>query len=404
MKKTSKITKTPLIIFAVVLIAGLLFFVLKSNLKITIGIEKPTDGSAVQQPVGPEEGKVVEKPMPIIGASFEKSIVYATGHIYSVAPADFNKDGYMDIAAVDFTRKNYLLINDGKGSFTPTQEFGSGNAKVIRAADFNNDGWPDLVVGKYGPESEVYINNQDGTYKKLILKEGLVEDLVVADFNSDGWMDIVAGVEGGQNYLYINNKDETFDAQPQFDKDMHVRALAACDFNNDGKLDLALGNDFQKNYLFLNNGDDTFEKVRSFGETHHTLSMSCADFDKDGKMDIAVGNDNQAANLDRNYIYYNLGDKTFSASDIIIGATRSYAIEAVDLNNDGLMDVVVGNYDRQSSVFTNLGKWQFNEINLPDEKSYVMDIASADMDGDGDKDLVFALEKEGVAIYENKLK
>ena len=396
--------KTPFIIFAVILIAGLLFLVLRSNLKITIGIEQPTDGNAVQQqPTSPETPKTVEKPTPITEVSFEKHIVYASSHIYSVAPADFNKDGFIDVAAVDFTRNNYLLINDGKGSFTPTQQFGTGNAKVIRAADFNNDGWPDLVVGKYGPESEVYINNKDGTYKKVILKEGLVEDLVVADFNSDGWMDIAMGVEGGQNYLYINNKDETFDAQSQFSKDMHVRALAACDFNGDGKMDLALGTDFQRNYMFLNKGDGSFDQLREFGENHHTLSMSCADFDKDGKMDLAVGNNNQASNIDRNYIYYNLGNNVFSASDPIIGATRSYAIDAVDVNNDGLMDVAVGNYDRLSAVYTNLGTNGFGETVFP-EKSYVMDIAAADMDGDGDTDLVFALDKEGVAIYENKLK
>lgn len=386
--------KKVLVIFLIVLIIGLGLAFLKSKFNITIGFGDGAEEVAEE----PEVEKTVEKPVLIKELVFEKKTVYPGGHYYSVAVADFDKDGDIDIAGVDFTRKNYLFVNEG-GGFVPVEEFGSGNAKVIKAADFNNDGWFDVVVGKYGPEAEVYINNKDGTFAKTLLGGHLVEDIAVADFNNDGWQDIALGVESRQNYLYLNNKDGTFDAQAQFGSGLHVRAVEACDFNNDGRVDLAVGADFQKNYLYVNRGG-SFEEKRAFGEKYHTLSMACADFDSDGKPDLAVGNNNQAGNMDRNFIYYNINDLVFKASGPVIGATRSYAIETGDFDSDGSADLAVGNYNRQSYVYLNNNDGTFKEVLLP-ENGYVMDIDVLDMDADGDLDIVMALDTGGIAVYTN---
>ncbi len=137
--------------------------------------------------------------------------------------------------------------------------------------------------------------------------------------------------------------------------------VAIFDFNNDGKLDLffANGADIKTlhktsaqyyNRLFQNDGQghftDVTEKAGLFG-TGYDIGVAIGDYDNDGYEDIFV------AGVHRNTLYHNNGDGTFTdvtaksglnPPDSEYGGLWSVAGAWVDVNNDGLLDLVVINY------------------------------------------------------------
>jgi hypothetical protein len=137
--------------------------------------------------------------------------------------------------------------------------------------------------------------------------------------------------------------------------------VAIFDFNNDGKLDIffANGADLKTlrktsakyyNRLFRNDGDghftDVTEKAGLFG-TGYDTGVAIGDYDNDGYDDIFV------AGVYRNTLYHNNGDGTFTdvtakaglnKADPEFGGLWSVAGAWVDVNNDGLLDLVVINY------------------------------------------------------------
>src|SRR4029453_17570330 len=72
----------------------------------------------------------------------------------ALAWADFDRDGDLDLAAgngiLGVAQQNSLLINNGDGTFTRTDQFGAGQTCSLAWADFDNDGDPDLAVGTGG--------------------------------------------------------------------------------------------------------------------------------------------------------------------------------------------------------------------------------------------------------------
>jgi len=235
----------------------------------------------------------------------------------SYAWDDFNKDGYPDLAVGVYKKSNYLYINNGDGTFTASENFGTDydkkewQTKDIAWGDFNKDGYPDLIVANYNQQSYIYLNTErklihlDAKGQRILNKSipvgdiGLrVSDVEVADFNNDGWEDIAFGNFGQQNYLFLNNHDGTFKKVEAFGKGNTVAVISG-DFNNDNLTDLAVANYNEQSYIYYNKGDGTFEEVKSF-EPGNTHTFAVADIDKDGDLDIAVGRYNQPT-----YIYLN---------------------------------------------------------------------------------------------------
>ena len=89
--------------------------------------------------------------------------VIAAESATTVIPADFNKDGYIDLAIPHRDGGQSLIFyNDGKANFTETKPFGPAinNARTGAAADLNNDGFIDLVVGDQQSGTFIYIRRR----------------------------------------------------------------------------------------------------------------------------------------------------------------------------------------------------------------------------------------------------
>jgi hypothetical protein len=316
----------------------------------------------------------------------------------SMAVADFNLDGNLDIAA-----DGSVLLGNGNGTFQgiqtgllpPTTQ--SAEPTVSVAGDFENNGKVDVAAVSVLNALSIFRNNGSGqlsligTYT-LPQNAGQVGQMVAGDFNGDGNLDLLmtagnAASEWGY-ILLLGNGNGSFQTPAYYSEGSgDPRAISVADFNGDKKLDLAVavynpaaGNEFVA--ILLGNGDGTFAApVSYFGGN----SVLVADYNGDGKLDIASG-----ANSIGTAILYGNGDGTFQAA-VFPASLNDFgaATFTADLNNDGKPDlmsvfqVALGNGDGTFTVLPVLaGGVSFGEF--------------ADFNGDGKLDaLAYTNNDEG---------
>lgn len=143
--------------------------------------------------------------------AFHAGVADTTGS-WGVVWLDYDNDGWQDVFIANHGM-NRLYRNTGEGTFdnvssaTGVAGASHGYHYSVAAADFDNDGWLDLYVGSHGGQSDhLYRNLGDGTFEQTTSETGIaVEDggaMAVADFNNDGWMDLF--VIQSEDRLYLN--------------------------------------------------------------------------------------------------------------------------------------------------------------------------------------------------------
>ena len=170
---------------------------------------------------------------------------------------------------------------------------------------------------------------------------------------------------------------------------------AAGDADGDGDLDLALAMEFQPNVLLLNDGAGHFTDASGNlpRTVHDSEDVAFADFNGDGALDLVwVSEDDRQDEL-----YINDGGGLFSdASDRMPAQDVSNALAVLDLNGDGLPDVLTGNAGSPDRALVNDGRGGFRdetEQRWPQAgDSRTQDLEAADVDGDGDLDVLVANE------------
>jgi hypothetical protein len=388
-----------------------------------------------------------------------------------VTMADVNGDGLLDIyvcysGKVDNdTRRNQLFINQGDNKFKEeAKDYGLDDPGYGTQAvffDYDNDGDLDMFLlnhnvkkidnmelGKYRDQIDTLAGNKlfrndGGHFTDVSKKAGIIQDpltfglgVVIADINKDGWQDIfVTNDYNEPDYMYINNHDGTFTEKS---KDMfrHISHFSMgadiADFNNDGLPDLmtldmlpednhrqktlqmeenydsfllmqnqGLYNQYMRNMMQLNNGDGTFSEIGQLAGVANTDWSWCpliADFDNDGYKDIFVSNGyvRDYTNKDflrfwgdykikkamasepvllmdlvkampstpvPNYIFRNNHDLTFTNKQVEWGLdmpTISSGAVYADLDNDGDLDLVINNINQPASIYQNMSRENSN--------------------------------------------
>jgi tetratricopeptide (TPR) repeat protein len=199
--------------------------------------------------------------------------------------------------------------------------------------------------------------------------------LIVDDFDNDGLLDIVTSDFGqcAPMHFFHNNGNGTFSdrtAQAGLSDQLGGLNLIQADYNNDGCLDILVLRgawEFpQRKSLLRNNCDGTFTDVTAaagLGDpATDTQTAVWADIDNDGYLDLLVGNENVPSQL-----FHNNGNGTFTDISHKAGVDHmgySKAVVAADYDNDGYVDFYVSNLDGDHFLYHNNHNGTFSEVAL----------------------------------------
>ena len=321
-----------------------------------------------------------------------------TGMIFgaSVCAADFNGDGDMDIAVTDnYENTVYWFENGDVGA--P----GSGNGTIwdeniletdisgpegIMQVDYDNDGDSDILVAMENADQvALYKNDGSGNFTKFDIDNNFdgAEYVCVGDMTGDGVNNIVASSFYNDVIAYWSYSDMWPSRAVTDVSFVGVASIHATDFDLDGDIDV-LGAAKSDGDLawWKNNGEGIFTKEMIANDFDAVSSVTAADLDSDGDMDVIAGALPGAAWFENNGGVYTRHDLT---GDYVND------VHCADLNGDGLPDVVAAlNYYHKKIVwYKNNGGGSFASADTVSTAVYnTLSVTSADMDGDGDLDLV----------------
>jgi len=213
-----------------------------------------------------------------------------------LAAGDFNRDGKMDlIVGSENTGNNssplYVLLSQGNATFTANfiYNLAYGFVPDVAVADFNHDGFLDLAVTTQN-ELLVFLGRGDGTFQAPVSDTNtalFTNSVATGDFNGDGRPDIVVGTSGGVLF-YAGNGDGTFQAPVSTPTSLSMVTLAPGDFNGDGSLDLVTAGPNLSNSILLGNGDGTFQAATPFEATYYPRAYTVGDLNGDGTVDLVA--------------------------------------------------------------------------------------------------------------------
>jgi outer membrane protein assembly factor BamB len=276
----------------------------------------------------------------------------------AVAAGDFDRDGKLDVAAVNqSTASVTILIGDGMGGFTAGPNspisIGAANPIDIAAGDLDQDGMLDLVVAFGGGAQAEVLRGLGGVDAGKFAASGpfalnaIPTRIYLALLTSDADLDLVVLAEGARRLLVyggasgtafnpaaLSNLDLT---QPPFSAvGEQPSGAAPLDFNRDGKLDLAV---VMRNtntlWVLGGNGGGGLSPGPSIGVGSGPRDVAAADVDRDGWPDLVTANSGSGDAS----VLRNSAGSSLAPSSVAVGGTP-IRVALLDLNHDAVLDLV----------------------------------------------------------------
>ena len=333
------------------------------------------------------------------GASAQKYLVESAGS--GCALFDYDADGWLDLLMINGGATpdsppvqfhgHVLYRNLGNGKFqdvtaksgiTAKNAYGMG----VAIGDYDNDGYPDVYITNFGPNI-LYHNNGNGTFTDVTERAGVGgsgwnTSAAFFDYDNDGYLDLYV-----TRYLDFSYDRKLVCTEKNIRSYCHPRHFSGL-----------------ANRLYRNVGNGRFLDVSERSGIANSegkgLGVVAADFDGDGWLDIYVANDTT-----RNILWKNNRNGTFS--DVTLSSGTGYNSEgeaeagmgtdAGDYNRDGLLDIVVTNYDLETNaLYRNDGASVFSDARwssgIAKEDHLLLGFGTGflDFDNDGDEDLFIA--------------
>ena len=342
--------------------------------------------------------------------------------------ADVNNDGRPDLYVCRFAAPNHLFINQGDGTFreeAAARGLALNDASSMAAfCDYDRDGWLDVYLQTNlldvaaqpnGQRDRLFRNEGDGRFTDVSERAGIRgatqgHSATWWDFDGDNWPDLYAANDfAAPDSLYRNNGDGTFtDVSRAVVPHTPFSSMGADqgDIDNDGRIDLFVADmatttrakdlrgmadsrvrlkepadsdpgapQHSRNVLFLNTGTGRCLEVAQLaglGGTDWTWAPRFEDLDNDGRGDLHITN-----GMNREQTNADLLDRIMVAEN---------PAERVRLMRNGPV------LAEENLAFRNLGDIRFENVSAAwglNQKGVSFGSAFADLDGDGDLDLVF---------------
>lgn len=364
------------------------------------------------------------------------------GNTYGIAISDIDNDGEEEAYLIDLLNKNKLYLNIPPDTYTTDittergligKEKNTNNRSFetildigITCGDIDEDGDEDFVVAYLDGTNCLFLNNGDGYFKDATEEFGLAlnmwrsECVILGDINNDGYLDLFATSFLKSNRLFLNDHGIKFtDVTNGSGLRSNGTSVTACfgDVNDDGYLDLYVGNWMNENKMYINNGDGTFKDfteesgVGCNSDIKKTNSVMFADFDNDGDLDLFVGNRGS-----RNNLFINNGEAVFSEHSSLISSDArlfTYGATFCDIDNNGWLDILV-NHVGGTNVFINKGIDSGGMVTFNEETERIMEtsaileryntsIVTFDEGKDGDIDLLIGQYRGRDVFLKNNL-
>jgi len=357
----------------------------------------------------------------------------------SLAAADLNGDGKLDLVAANLDDGQHqerflgVLLGNGDGTFLSAVPYDTGGLSLssgdltsisLVIADVNRDGKLDLVVSNQGsngtPDGSVgvLLGNGDGTFQPVVTYDSggqFASSVFVVDLNGDGKPDIVVanctatastgcvaanGAGNGTVGVLLGNGDGTFrsvliysSGSPEF---FYAPPILVTDINHDGKPDLLIGNYGLNSSngegsigVLLGNGDGSFQPVVLYDSGGQAVtSIAVLDVNGDGMPDLVEANWSGSIG-----VLINNGDGTLHPVKSYAGGGSTFAMVVADLNGDGTPDLVLATFGGPVATLLGNGDGTFQAPKTYQTGGFSpTSLAVADVNGDGTLDLLVANE------------
>ncbi|SOE22132.1 Repeat domain-containing protein [Spirosomataceae bacterium TFI 002] len=331
-----------------------------------------------------------------------------TGFSTQAAFFDYDKDGDLDCYLLNhavhnsksYDRVNTRMLKDNEagdylyrnedGKFVDVSEQAGiyqasmGYGLGISVADINNDGWDDIYVSNdFHEDDYYYVNQKDGTFKeevkehfKHLSRFSMGND--IADINNDGFQDIMT--------LDMFPEDETVEKSSVGEDPLDIYLY---------KLQFGYFNQYSRNCLQLNMGGEKFSDIAASANvmaTDWSWSTLMADYDNDGIKDIFVSNGILRRPNDLDYLKFIVADSLHYN----LPTSPKLDQEAIDKMPDGKWHNYLYKGNKDLRFEDKSETWGFEEKGISNGSVY------ADLDNDGDLDLVTNNLNEKASIYLNQ--